>query len=369
MTLFKDRKRIVIKIGSALLVNESFSIRRDWLCKLVVDLISLCCQGSEVIIVSSGAIALGRKSLGINISNNLTLAEKQASAAIGQIELLNTYQTEFLKYNKNTAQLLLNLEDSETRKRYINARNTLEILLSHNIIPIINENDTVVTEEISYGDNDRLAARVAQMINADILVLLSDIDGLYTTNPRIDKNARHVPLIENIDQNIKNMAGVSHTKISSGGMITKILAAEIAVKNGCDMVICNGGSQYPLSGIEDRRYSLFKRKKVEDDAKKRWMSNHLNTKGKLVIDEGAREALILGKSLLAVGVLLTKGRYRASDIVDIYDSKNTLIAIGMVNFHYETIEIIKGRHKEDIKKLLGNEVVKSVVHRNNMVIL
>ncbi|MBK2125165.1 glutamate 5-kinase [Fangia hongkongensis] len=366
----RNYKRIVVKIGSSLLADNKFVIRQSWLSTLVEDLMMLCDEKIEIVLVSSGAVALGRGSFRAEVAQRkLSVAEKQAAAAIGQIKLLHTYQSEFLKYKREIAQVLLSLDDSETRQRYINAKNTLEMLLKHKLIPIVNENDTVATEEISYGDNDRLAARVAQMVDADLLILLSDIDGLYTANPNFDKNARHIPLIETIDADIKSMAGESHTKISSGGMITKILAAEIAVENGADMIICNGMQDHPISKLKKGSYSLFKGRQQRADARKRWISNHLNAKGTLVIDEGAKQALLLGKSLLAAGIVSTEGSYQATDMVNIYDSNNTLIALGMINYHSETIALVKGKNKQKMQSLLNNESVKAVVHRNDMVML
>jgi len=355
-------KRVVIKIGSSLLVDDQYEIKQVWLASIIEDIHALYQEGIEIIIVSSGAVALGRKTLRC-IGRKCALAEKQAASAIGQIQLSRVYQSEFAKFQVTSAQVLLSIDDIETRYRYVNAQNTLDTLLKFRVIPIINENDTVATTEICYGDNDRLAARVAQMVGADLLILLSDIDGLYSANPNIDETATFIPEVVLIDEHIKKMAGESHTKISSGGMITKILAAEIAMNNGCNMLICNGKPAHPLKRLEtEKRYTLFKAQKVDQSAKKRWLAHHVKPKGDVSINEGAVRALLLGKSLLAVGVMSCDGNFKANDVVNIKDESGKTIAIGVIMTSLETL-----RHA-----LLASNISmapKVIVHRNNMVLV
>ena len=357
-----DYKRIVIKIGSSLLVDEYYEINIKWLESLIADIDQLYKQGIEVIVVSSGAVALGRKMLNC-MGRKCTLAEKQAASAIGQIKLSQVYQSQFSTFGINSAQVLLNIDDIETRKRYVNAQNTLGTLLKFRVIPIINENDTVATIEISYGDNDRLAARVAQTVNADLLILFSDIDGLYTANPNIDKTAEFIEVVDEIDDEIKAMAGESHTKISSGGMITKILAAEIAVNNGCNMLICNGKALYPLTRLQRaKHFTLFKTKQVDQSAKKRWLAHHVKHSGSLIINEGALRALRLGKSLLSVGVIECLGNFKADDVVNIKDEQENMVAVGVATLHASVLKqaLLTRNYTPDIK---------IIIHRNNMVLV
>ncbi len=365
----EQKKRIIIKIGSALLVDAGYQLNETWLNALAYDVASLKEKGIEVIIVSSGSVALGRQILRCT-NRKCTLAEKQAAASIGQIQLANAYKRIFYDYKMNVAQVLLSIDDSETRHRYINAQNTLQTLLKFNVVPIINENDTVATTEISYGDNDRLAARVAQMVEADLLILLSDIDGLYSANPHFEKTAKFIPIVDKIDADIRSMAGQSHTKISSGGMITKIMAAEIATKNGCDMILCRGNIQNPIAHLlKQERYTLFKAQPLTQNAKKRWLAHHLQHQGQIVVDAGTVEALLLGNSLLAAGVTACDGMFKKGDIVNICDQNRQVIAVGMVNFSQETLDKIKGKTRQQIEMYLNNKNVKAVVHRNDMVVV
>ncbi|WP_192484939.1 MULTISPECIES: glutamate 5-kinase [Cysteiniphilum] len=357
-----DYKRIVIKIGSSLLVDDKYEIKTKWLESLIADIDQLYKQGIEMIIVSSGAVALGRKVLNC-MGRRCTLAEKQAASAIGQIKLSQVYQSQFATFDINSAQVLLNIDDIETRQRYVNAQNTLETLLKFRVIPIINENDTVATTEISYGDNDRLAARVAQTINADLLILFSDIDGLYTANPNIDKQAKFIKSVDVISDEIKSMAGESHTKISSGGMITKILAAEIAVNNGCNMLICNGKALKPLTSLQNAgRFTLFKAQKIDQSAKKRWLAHHVKHSGALSINEGALRALRLGKSLLSVGVIECIGNFKADDVLTIKDEQGNTVAVGVAMLHAEVL-------KQVLLAKSYTPETKVIVHRNNMVLV
>ena len=313
MSVLDARKRIVVKVGSSLLVGEDGTLREAWLDALARDLLAL---DAEVMVVSSGAVALGRRRLGL--SGRLSLAEKQACASAGQSRLTQGYERAFAAHGRVAAQALLTLDDTEVRRRWLNARQTLETLLSLRAIPIINENDTVATDEIRYGDNDRLAARAAQMVGADLLVLLSDIDGLYTTNPRTDTAATHIPLVENLTDAHLDMAGEAGSDVGTGGMATKLLAARIAVEAGCDMVICDGRDPGALSALRDgARHTLF-RAKPKRKARANWIAGTLKPSGTLHIDAGAAHALTLGKSLLAVGITHTDGDFAEGDVVSLH---------------------------------------------------
>lgn len=367
--LFEKKKRVVIKIGSALLVDESFSLKSDWLKTLVDDVIELRSKGVEVVIVSSGSIALGRSVLGLK-NHKLQLPEKQASAAVGQIKLVEAYQAFFNQYKINTAQVLLGITDSEVRSRYVNARNTLSTLLKLGAVPIINENDTVATSEIRYGDNDRLAARVAQMVEADLLILLSDIDGLYTANPNFDKTAKHIPIVDEVTREIESLAGESHTKVSSGGMVTKIAAAKITSNSGCDMVICSGKTLHPIKKLYlGSLHTLFKSNVELMSAKKKWLANHLHRKGTLVIDKGAMIAIKNGKSLLPVGIIQVEGEFYKGDAVSIVTKVNEIFAVGLVSYGRAELDTwSKERKKNASIKSRMNDTAQPIVHRDNMVI-
>lgn len=300
--LLKDSKKIVIKIGSSLLVDaETGSIHRHWLATLIDDIAQYWQNGQQIVLVSSGAIALGRRQLKLT-KKILQLEESQAAAAVGQIQLAHVYQELLQERGISVAQILLTIDDSENRRRYLNAKNTLETLLNLRTIPVINENDTVATAEIRYGDNDRLAARVAQMVTADTLVLLSDINGLYTANPQLDPNAKLIPEVTQLSPEILAMAGDSITQYGSGGMITKLAAAKIALASGCRMVIAAGKPLHPLKQIDALgNNTWFIPALTASHARKTWIAQHLQTKGLMIIDAGATNALSQGKSLLSAG--------------------------------------------------------------------
>lgn len=294
--LISNAERLIIKIGSSLLVDAQGRVRETWLTSLVDDIVSCKKKGQQVILVSSGSIALGRGLLKLK-NQSLQLPEKQAAAAVGQIHLAQVYHSLLTRHAISVAQVLLTLHDSENRRHYINAKNTLETLLKLNTIPIINENDTVATAEIRYGDNDRLAARVAQMVSADTLVLLSDIDGLYTADPKKSTDARLIPLVTTLSAEIMAMAGDSSTDYGSGGMVTKLKAAKIAMQSGCKMVISNGQCLNPLVNIDKTlQKTWFIPEATPLNARKKWLATHLQTRGSLIIDKGAYEALQEGKS-------------------------------------------------------------------------
>ena len=304
--LIQNSKRVVIKIGSALLVDkQNGSLNSTWLNSLALDIDNFIKLKKEVIIVSSGSIALGKKQL--KLKDNLSLDEKQAAAATGQISLAHAWKDTMGKHGLNIAQILLAPDDTETRRKHLNARATLLKLLELNVIPVINENDTVSTEEIRFGDNDRLAARVAQMCSADLLILLSDINGLYTSDPNINKNSVFIDEIVEITKEIEIMAGPAHTSISSGGMITKIEAAKIATKAGCNMIICDGRFMNPLLKLNqnEAEFSWFKANEKPLNSRKQWISGALQVKGKITIDQGASEAIKKGFSILSAGIIKT----------------------------------------------------------------
>ena len=366
--ILKKKKRIVIKIGSALLVDKQHKLRLSWLKSLISDIQLLLQQGKQIIIVSSGSIALGREKLNFH-KKMLQLPEKQAAAAVGQIELARAYEHLFTKHHIITAQMLLTLRDSEDRRRYINAKNTLNTLLELSAIPIINENDTVATSEIRYGDNDRLAARVAQMAEADCLILFSDIDGLYTANPNTHTHAKHLPIVEHINHEIEQMAGDSLSNIGTGGMTTKIAAAKIATASGADLIICNGQSQSPLNAlIKGGKHTIFKAQITPHNAKKQWIAHHLDATGFVMIDAGAEKALFIGKSLLSVGVSDLSGQFLKGDVIQIQNQNKQPIAMGISNYSAEEVLRIKGIQLEKVQETLGYCSGQPIVHRNNLVL-
>ena len=368
-------KRIVIKIGSSLLVNEKTGLlNKKWLESLVEDIVKLINNGKSFVIVSSGAIALGRKRLGLN-DKKLSLAEKQACAATGQAVLIRSYEDIFAPFKLTSAQALLTLQDTESRRGWINARDTLDTLLELGAIPIINENDTVATDEIRYGDNDRLAARVAQMIGADILVLLSDIDGLYEQDPNLNPNARFIPIIEAITPEIIAMGGeANHNRgIGSGGMATKIQAARIASAAGCATIITQGGRPHPLADLFLEKNSKQKASwflPITDPltARKQWIAGTLSPKGVITIDMGAVKALKLGNSLLAVGLIHIEGNFDKGDAVSIQTNAGEIIGVGLARHGAEAMQAIKGVKSDDIEAILGYDGGAIIIHRDNLVL-
>lgn len=358
--------RVVIKIGSALITNINHgTINSDWLQTVAADISDMCNAGKEVVIVSSGAIALGRNT----ISQQSKLEEKQAAAACGQIELVSEYQKCFAEYNKSVAQLLLSLEDSENRRRYLNARNTIDTLLAHGVIPIINENDTVATEEIRFGDNDRLAARVAQMISADMLILLSDIDGFYTVDPNKDSKAQHIPEITEITEDIERMAGGSSSCVGSGGMITKLASATIAMQSGCHMVITKGENLNPIKALNNNnKATWFIAQETPQSARKHWISAMMHPEGVLVIDDGAENALSKGNSLLPVGVVSVKGEFSRGDLVTIENNAGLLIGRGLSAYNALDANKILGRQSHEIEEIVGYAGRDVLVHRDDLIL-
>lgn len=363
-------RRIVVKVGSALLVDaESSRVNRAWLMTLVEDLLRLRKRGQQVLLVSSGAIGLGRRQLRLG-RGALKLEESQAAAAVGQIRLAHAYKELLEDRNVTVAQVLLTLEDSERRRRYLNARATLETLLAFGALPVINENDTVATAEIRYGDNDRLAARVAQMVGADCLVLLSDVDGLYTADPNTDPEAQFIERVSAITPEITAMAGRTTSEIGSGGMATKILAARIAVAAGCHMCISAGRYRYPLRRIEEgKRCTWFEPIATPAAARKQWIAGSLRPAGTLVIDAGALRALLDGKSLLPAGVVGARGRFERGDTVGIVAPDGVEVARGLVAYSDVDAARIMGRKSSEIEALLGFRGRDEMIHRDDLVIL
>ena len=362
-------RRVVVKIGSALLVDEAESrLRRDWLAALGEDLAALRARGSEAILISSGAIALGRHQLGLH-RRTMRLEESQAAAATGQIQLAHGFQETLARHEITVAQILLTLEDTEERRRHLNARSTLGTLLRLGTLPLINENDTVATSTIRVGDNDRLAARVAAMMNADVLVLLSDIDGLYTGDPRIDPEAAFVPLVTAVTPDILAMAGAAPPGYSSGGMVTKLEAARIAVAAGCSMVIADGRRSHPLSAItEGARCTWFQAEIEPLTARKRWIAGSLKPMGRVTLDAGALAALERGKSLLPAGVTAVEGGFQRGDAVVVQDTAGREVARGLSAYSAADAQAILGHKSRDIERLLGYRGREELIHRDDLVL-
>ena len=363
----EDSKIIVIKIGSSLLIDDNKKIRKKWLSEFSKDIQELLKQNKKIVIVSSGAIAMGCKKLNLS-KKNLKLDKSQAVASIGQIELMNLFSETFLKFKINISQILITLEDTEQRRRALNAKRTFDNLFQLGFVPIVNENDSISTLEIKYGDNDRLASRVAQISGADSLILLSDVDGLYTQNPKINKNAKLLKVIKDIDQDIEKIATKSIGEHGTGGMKTKIDAAKICQLSGCKMAIANGLSLRPIKKIiNDNNCTWFLPKISKLDARKKWIISSVSPRGELIIDDGAKQALTNGKSLLAAGIKKVSGKFKKGDHIKILDKKNNECARGLSSFSSEEILKIMGHHSKEIEKLLGYISKSEVVHKDDMV--
>jgi glutamate 5-kinase len=363
-------RRVVVKVGSTLLVDgDSGRVNRAWLETLVEDLLRLRKRGQRVILVSSGAIALGRRRLGLK-HGTLRLEESQAAAAVGQIRLAHAYKELLESHDVTVAQVLLTLEDSERRRRYLNARATLESLLELGALPVINENDTVATAEIRYGDNDRLAARVAQMSGADCLLLLSDVEGLYSADPNRDPAARLIREVRHITPEIEAMAGRSTSQLGSGGMSAKIVAARIAMAAGCHLCIAAGAHQHPLRRIEEGAdCTWFVPTATPAAARKQWIAGTLRPAGALTIDAGALRALLEGRSLLPAGVTGTRGRFERGDTVSVVSAEGAEVARGIIAYSDADAARIMGRRSAEIAQLLGFRGSDEMIHRDNLVLL
>jgi glutamate 5-kinase len=361
-------RRIVVKIGSALIVDPATAAPREaWLAGITQDIAALASRGKEVIVVSSGAIALARRRLNFN-GAKLKLEEKQAAAAVGQIRLAQAWSESLSAHNLTAAQLLITLEDTEDRRRYLNARATLTTLLGLGCIPVINENDSVATTEIRFGDNDRLAARVAEMMQADLLILLSDIDGLYTADPRKNPHAVHIPVVPIMTAEIDAMGGDPPPGFSSGGMRTKLAAARIATQAGCAMAIAIGHRENPLAALEfGARCTWFLPAPEGRSARKNWIAGHLAPLGTITIDAGAARALAKGSSLLPAGIKSVSGAFERGDAVDVV-ANGVKIARGLAAYSITDAAIIAGHRSEDFESLLGFRGRDEVIHRDDLVL-
>lgn len=367
--MLKNAKRIVIKVGSSLIIGEGDSARKEWLASLAQDIASLTGSGKQVIVVTSGAVALGRPALGYG-KRQLTLEEKQAAAACGQIRLFSLWQETLEAVKLSPAQILLTADDSVQRRRYLNARGTLETLLENGkVIPIVNENDTVATLELRFGDNDRLSARVAQMAGADLLVVLSDIDGLYSADPNQDANAKFIPEVKEVNTEIERMAGGANSAVSSGGMRTKIEAAKIATDAGCHMIIARGTGMHPLQALgAGGKCTHFVAKGTPKSARKHWIAGSMHPAGSIIVDDGAAKALAAGKSLLPAGVTSVEGAFDRGDTVLIKDTNGAILGKGLTAYAAEDAVRILGRKSEDIEKILGFKGRSVLIHRDDMVL-
>ncbi|MFP6711701.1 MAG: glutamate 5-kinase [Rhodospirillales bacterium] len=363
-----DAKRIVIKIGSVLLVdNETGRLHRSWLEALAGDIERCRKRGQEVIIVSSGAIALGRRYLDLK-SGDLRLEEKQAAAAVGMVRLTHAYQECFEPYDLSVAQILLTRDDSENRRRYLNARSTLMTLLKVGAVPLINENDSVATDEIRFGDNDRLAARVAAMVSADVLVLLSDIDGLYDADPAKKADATLIPEVSEITPDIEKMAGAAASRDSSGGMVTKLAAAKQCLGAGCAMVITKGEQLNPLQALEaGANCTWFVPRGTPQTARKQWIAGTLQPAGALTVDDGAVKALNNGRSLLPAGVADISGDFERGEAIAIVTASGHEIGRGLIAYSSKDAKLIMGHKTGDILELLGYRGRDEMIHRDDLV--
>tara|TARA_Y100000389_G_scaffold158294_1_gene159710 strand:+ start:32763 stop:33872 length:1110 start_codon:yes stop_codon:yes gene_type:complete len=358
------KKKIIIKIGSALLLKNN-EIRINWLEKLAKDIKILQDNNISVIIVSSGSITIGKKY--INYSK-ITESKRRALSSIGQAELTSSFYQAFKKYNIHIAQILHTGGEYLNRQNYLNAIDTFKVLLDNKIVAVINENDSILTEDIKIGNNDKIAARIAQMSDADLMILLSDIDGLYDKNPKLHSDAKLIHKITEITEDIENMAGDAVSKFGTGGMKTKIEAVKMAFNAGCDVIISNGLVDNPIKNIiETNNYSLFESNNKKINAKKRWISDSLNFKGKVTINKRASIALIKnGSSLLSVGVIDIDGEFHKGDMVLVVDEKDKKIATGVVSYNSTIARLIIGKNTNEIKKIVKDNFSKELIHRDNL---
>jgi glutamate 5-kinase len=363
----RDAKRLVVKIGSALLVDRVTGLKQDWLVALALDVAEAKARGTDVVLVSSGSIALGRKVLGLP-KGVLTLEQSQAAAAVGQIRLARAYEEVLAPLGITTAQVLVTLEDTEDRRRYLNSRATMETLLGLGVVPIVNENDTVATDEIRFGDNDRLAAQIAVTVGADQLILLSDVDGFYSANPKEDPTAQRFDLVELITPAIEAMAGDPISGLSKGGMKTKLLAAKTAVSGGCAMAIMEGFVLRPLTAlINGAPKTWFVAQGDPQQARKRWI-NAMKPRGELHLDAGAVTAMRAGKSLLPAGVTKVSGSFGRGDPVALLTPAGDVLGKGLVRYTAAEAKAIAGHRSGDIQAILGYQGRAALVHRDDLVI-
>jgi glutamate 5-kinase len=361
--------RITVKIGSGLVADPvTGGVNMRWLASLAADMDALRANGRDIVIVSSGAIALGRHILKLD-RQTLTLEQSQAAAAVGQIALSRAWEESLGEFGIVTGQILITPNITEERRYYLNARTTITTLLQLGAVPIINENDTVATAEIRYGDNDRLSARVATMVEAECLVLLSDVDGLYSAPPGRGADVQHLPLVEEITPKIEAMAGGAASHLSRGGMTTKIEAGKIATKAGTAMIIARGTELHPLRALwKGGRHTLFKPVQTRAQARKRWIMGTLEVAGVIGIDDGARKALLEGKSLLPVGVTKVKGTFARGDAVSIVDAQGEEVARGLVGIDSADAQLVKGKNSARAAEILGEHARSELVHRDNLVL-
>ncbi len=360
--------RLVIKVGSSLLIDADGHVNLRWLGGLATDIADLQQSGHDVLVVSSGAIAIGSTILGMN-KRKARLEDLQAAAAAGQAQLVNAYQSAFAAHQINVAQILLTPDDTENRRRFLNARGTLSRLLEHSVVPIINENDTVATEEIRYGDNDRLAARVAQLVLADALILLSDVDGLYTEDPNINSSAEHIPEVRSITDDVTRMASETRSDVGSGGMATKVQAARIATHAGCSTVVMSGAIMRPLEALAaGGRCTVFRAEGTPAAARKQWLAGVLEVSGELRLDDGAARALLDGGSLLPVGLVEVVGSFRRGDVVTLVNAAGAEIGRGLAEYSNTEATQLIGCHSENIEARLGYRGRTVMIHRDQLVI-
>ena len=363
-----DFRRLVVKVGSSLLVDDQGRLNRDWLAGLCDDIANLNRQDHEILVVSSGAIAIGSSILGIN-KRRARLEDLQAAAAAGQVQLVHAYQEALGRHDITAAQVLLTLDDTENRRRFLNARRTLGKLLERSVVPIINENDTVATEEIRYGDNDRLAARIAQLVMADALILLSDVDGFYTADPEVDENAQHIPAVGKINAEMMAMAGATRSDVGTGGMATKLQAARIATHAGCATVITSGVIRRPLRALgAGARCTVFAAAGTPAAARKQWLAGVHDVKGELRLDDGAVNALSGGNSLLPVGVIAVAGKFRRGDVVRLIDDNGAEIGRGLAEYSDDEAQQLVGCQSDEIEATLGYRGRTVMVHINELVL-
>jgi glutamate 5-kinase len=366
--ILSNYRRLVVKVGSSLLVDDSGQLNRSWLENLADDVADLANAGHEILIVSSGAIAIGSLVLGIN-KQRARLEDLQAAAAAGQVQLVHAYQECLGRHDIAAAQVLLTPDDTEDRRRFLNARRTLEKLLERSVIPIINENDTVATIEIRYGDNDRLAARIAQLVMADALILLSDVDGFYTADPGANEDAEHIPVVNNINSDTLAMAGETRSDVGTGGMATKVQAASIAMHAGCSTVIASGAILHPLRALKDgARCTIFRASATPAAARKQWLAGVLEVRGDLQLDDGAVKALRDGSSLLPVGVVTVSGNFRRGDVVTLKDASGADIGRGLAEYSDEEAARLAGLQSDQIEDALGYRGRAVMVHRDELVL-
>jgi glutamate 5-kinase len=361
-------RRLVIKVGSSLLIGANGKLNRTWLAHLAEDIADLQNKACEVLVVSSGAIAIGSTTLGIN-KQRAKLEDLQAAAAAGQVQLVHAYSEALAGHGITTAQVLLTLEDTESRRRFLNARGTLGRLLERGVVPVINENDTVATEEIRYGDNDRLAARVAQLVMADALLLLSDVDGFYTADPSADSTAQHIPEVIGITDEMLSMAKETRSGVGSGGMSTKLQAARIATHAGCSTVIASGAIDRPVKALlAGARCTVFPAAGTPAAARKQWLAGALEVSGVIVIDAGAAAALRDGNSLLPVGIAAVHGTFERGDIVTLTDQQGSELGRGLVEYSSDDAARLLGCRSENIEQRLGYRGRSVMVHRDELVL-